>query len=299
MRIFIYLIFLLPLLPGCRKKSAGTPGGLHYQRKTFVYKQIPGTDPDLLSLDVYYDPQRTEPKPVVIWVHGGGWCTGDKANRLDNKKRLFASLQYLLVSINYRLSPYPFEPGNPQRIKFPVHNLDVADAIKWVYENIAEYGGDPEKIALLGHSAGAHLVSLTGTNLNFLRQAGVPPRAIKGIASVDTKAYDVFYMVQVKHNDMYINAFGLDSIANKNASPLYRVRDTALYRPAFFIAKRGDAERLGIADAFIDSLRQNGIPVTEIEASNYTHAEINAAIGKEGETIITPPLKRFFKNIFD
>ena len=294
-----YILFLLLAVPGCKKKTNDDGKQLNYVRHTAVYKHVPGTDENLLSLDVYYDPGKLDPKPVIIWVHGGGWCLGDKTNALENKKRLFSKSGYLLVSINYRLSPCPFEPNNPGRIKYPVHNTDVADAVKWVHEHIAAFGGDPGKLVLLGHSAGAHLVSLTGTRLDFLRQAGVPVEAVKGVASIDTKGYDVYYMTQVKHDTMYINAFGNDSLLNIQASPLYQINGSGNYHPAFFIAKRGDNERIRIADNFIDSLQYHGIPVTSIRADVYSHSEINAAIGKEGENIITPALSRFLSDILN
>ncbi len=296
-----FLLFALIILSACKRQDGSqeteNDNTLHYSVETVVYKQIAQVNPNLLSLDVYFDRSDNQPKPVIIWVHGGAWCIGDKRNALDDKKKLFASLGYVFVSINYRLSPYPYELNNPNRIKFPIHNTDVSDAIKWVYDHISDYGGNPDKIALLGHSAGAHLISLTGTNQSFLQQSGVPVTAIKGIASIDTEAYDIYHLIQNLQSEMHINAFGIDPQENIAASPIRNITGNS-YIPAFFIGKRGNADRLAAANYFIQSLRQNNVSVTEVEANMYSHSGINAAIGKEGENIITPPLVTFFENCF-
>lgn len=104
------------------------------------------------------------------------------------------------MSINYRLSPFPYELDNPDRVLFPTHNIDVTDAIKWVTDNIDTYGGDVNNIALLGHSAGAHLVALTGTNPSFLNAVGLSFSDIRGIAAIDTEGYDILSEIQDNNN---------------------------------------------------------------------------------------------------
>ncbi len=299
--IFLGLIFILNLEACQKKATANTPTdkGLTYTKQTVSYKQLPGVSQNLLDLDVYYDVEKLSPKPIIIWIHGGGWCIGDKANQMENKKKLFASLGFILVSVNYRLSPFPYQINNPGRIKFPVHNVDIVDAIKWISENISQYGGDPNQIILLGHSAGAHLVALTGTNQSFLQQAGVPTEHIKGIACIDTRMYDVYDVIQNQNNpdDMYINAFGTDPQMNLDASPIRNLNNT--YYPKFFVAKRGNYDRINRANRFINALQQAGVNVTELEANIYTHSEINAAIGAANEMVITPALIDFIKNCFN
>jgi len=300
MKKLITLILVSIILFSCKKGNASEGKFiLNYTKQTFQYKFVAQTDSNLLSLDVYFDNDKlSKSLPVIIWVHGGAWCIGDKSSQMANKKDLFAKMGYILVSINYRLSPYPYETTNANRIKFPTHSNDVADATKWVYDHIADYGGNPDKIALIGHSAGAHLVSLTGTNFTFLQQAGVPLSAIKGIASIDTRMYDVYSHIQnAPPVDMYINAFGTNPQENTDASPIRNIRNGLNY-PNFFIAKRGTPDRVLESDIFIDSLQQAGISVTQIEGEIYNHTEINDAIGKEGETLITNPLKQFLIDCF-
>ena len=264
---------------------------------TVEYKKVSGVESNLLSLDIYYTGDVTSKKPVIIWVHGGAWCIGDKANQIQNKVKLFHSLNYVLVSINYRLSPFPYEINNTSRVKFPSHNNDVADAIKWVSENIDKYGGNSDKMALLGHSAGAHLVALTGTNSSFLENVGLSLSSIKGVAAIDTEGYDVHEQVKA-NNKAYINAFGLNANSNIAASPLFNIKQGTAY-PKFFIAKRGGAERLARANAFINTLKNNGVAVSEVDGSIYDHNGINTAIGETDEELITNALTVFYQSCFE
>ncbi|MEM1120477.1 MAG: alpha/beta hydrolase [Bacteroidota bacterium] len=292
-----WYLFVFMLIFSCDKEEATSsvtpPTNL---LETIIYKQIDGVDPNLLSLDIYYNNATEVRKPVVIYVHGGGWSIGDKANQLDNKISLFRSLDYLLVSINYRLSPFPYEINNSDRIKYPIHNEDVAEAIKWVANNIDQYGGDADKIALLGHSAGAHLVALTGTNETFLQQVGLNFSDIKGVAAIDTEGYDVLAKV-VANDELYQNAFGTNMEQNRQASPIFNITTGTKY-PHFFIAKRGSFRRISIANEFIQSLEQQGTKVFQVNGSIYDHQGINLAIGLEDETLITDELVAFLAICF-
>lgn len=158
--IFISIIsFSVFLFCSCKKSSEATApqenGLTPYNVKTIQYKSLPSINPDLLSLDLWSYSNTSTPKPVVIYIHGGGWRIGDKSNKLDKKIALFNSLNYIFITANYRLSPYPSDISNPNRIKYPDHNNDVADVVKWVVDSISKYGGNPAKIVILGHSAGA------------------------------------------------------------------------------------------------------------------------------------------------
>ena len=209
------------------------------------------------------------------------------------------SLNYLLISVNYRLSPFPFDISNPNRIKYPNHNIDIADALLWINDNIEQYGGNKDKMALLGHSAGAHLVALTGTNKRFLENIGLGLSSIKGVAVIDTEGFDINEQVTNGDNqNMYINAFGTDTIINIDASPIYNVLNTLSY-PKFFIAKRGSSQRIGYANDFINVLETNGVSVSQVNGSAYDHSGINNAIGKPNETLITNALKGFFEGCFE
>ena len=291
------LLVLALLTLACSKEDeAPVANNTYTTTKTIVYKQVSGVDPNLLSLDVYHFENTSIKKPVVVYVHGGAWAIGDKANSIDNKRNLFESVNYVFVSVNYRLSPANEELA-ADRIKFPVHNNDVADAVKWIFDNIGTYGGDANNIVLLGHSAGAHLVSLTGLSQQFLPARGIALTQLKGVASIDTEGYDV--EAQVNDNNLtYINAFGTNVNDLVAASPVQQIDNTKDY-PPFFVAKRGSVTRINIAENFIETLTAAGVSVSTITASQYDHEGINDAIGAPGETAVTEPLLEFFESCFN
>jgi acetyl esterase/lipase len=95
--------------------------------------------------------------PVLLQVHGGGWVIGAKEEQAKPLIYHMAERGWLCVAINYRLSP---------RVAFPAHIIDVKKAIAWIRENIGDYGGDPDFIAITGGSAGGHLSSLAALTPN-------------------------------------------------------------------------------------------------------------------------------------
>ena len=109
-------------------------------------------------LDVYAPP-KAKNLPVVFWIHGGGWQGGDKAD-VQLKPQVFADKGFVFVSTNYRLLP-DVDMGTIVR--------DVATAIRWVHDHIAEYGGDPDRLLVMGHSAGARLAALICTDDRYLK----------------------------------------------------------------------------------------------------------------------------------
>ncbi len=265
--------------------------------KTIPYKQLDGVDQNLLNLDVYYTDNLTDMKPVVVWIHGGAFVTGDKSNNIQAKVRLYKENGWILVSVNYRLSPNDAAGVNdPNKIKYPDHNNDVADAIKWIYDSISSYGGNNSKLVLHGHSAGAHLVALTGTRRELLESRGVPFSILKGVIASDTKTYDIRSMV-LDEVPFVVNAFGTDEAENLEASPIENIISGKPY-PNFFIAKRGTPDRIKAADTFIAKLQDNEVIVSQVTASNYTHEEINQLIGTDGETQVTIPIVNFIKFSF-
>ena len=162
-------------------------GALSYPPYTFThqvwYRDIvydkSAKDTQYTSLDVYVAGPVEPASPVMVWVHGGGLRMGDKASSKDlaSKPEYFTSkLGFILVSVNYRLIPEGLYPTNVQ---------DVADALAWVQNNIADFGGDPRQIFLLGHSAGAQLVAQVSTDESFLRKAGKDLSLLKGVIAIE------------------------------------------------------------------------------------------------------------------
>ena len=92
-----------------------------------------GVDANLNSLDIYLPPAGEDDdctgRPLVVWVHGGGWHEGDKTDDIGDKVRLFTGAGYAFASVNYRLTDVTLEPPAPQ---YPVHDQDTADAVAWL-----------------------------------------------------------------------------------------------------------------------------------------------------------------------
>ena len=249
----------------------------------------------LRKLDIYPPPSGSS-APVVVWVHGGAWMTGDKQNQLADKVAWANGQGLLFVSVNYRLSPAPTAPPAPGRVMHPVHAQDVARAISWVKAHAAEYGGDGTRVGLLGHSAGAHLVSLVATSSEFLGAHGLGPSSIRCTGSLDTEGYDVPAVMADAtgtQRALYVNAFGTDEATWTAASPTFQVKQGAGIGD-FLVARRGSAARVAAANAFRDALDQAGVPVQVVDVSAYTHEGVNDAVGQSGETVLTPALSAFF-----
>src|SRR6185369_9012506 len=116
-----------------------------------VKRDIPYADPadERQVLDVY-SPREAKNLPVVFWIHGGGWQTGDKTD-VQIKPQAFMDKSFVFVSTNYRLMP---------SVDMATIVSDVAKSIRWVHDHIAEFGGDPKRLFIMGHSAGAQLAAL-------------------------------------------------------------------------------------------------------------------------------------------
>ncbi len=139
--------------------------------KNLVYYNGADANPALQTLDLYVPDGQTG-MPTVVFAHGGGWQAGKKnSTGPENFAKTMANAGILCANINYRLSP---------DVKHPEHARDFARAVRYVRDNISKYGGDPEKIFLSGHSAGAHLAALIALDKRYLAEAGVPESAIRG-----------------------------------------------------------------------------------------------------------------------
>jgi arylformamidase len=183
------------------------------------------------SLNVYRPAAdaKGQPLPVVIWVHGGGWRNGDKDNRAGiNLCQTWASAGMVVVGLDYRLTP---------AVTHPAHVEDVAAGIAWVHNQIASRGGDPKRVFLLGHSAGAHLVALVGTAPKYLQAHDLSPKsALAGVMAIDTASYDLTTTHTLAVRRMISDAFGTDEKVLNEASPLQQARKNPDQCPPFVIA---------------------------------------------------------------
>lgn len=168
--------------------------------------------------------------PVLIWVHGGGWRNGDKAMRnARNIAAAWTGAGVTVVSLNYRLTP---------DVMHPAHVQDVASGIVWTKQHIAAYGGNPSRLFLMGHSAGAHLVALVATDPQYLGSYGLSPaRVLSGVFPIDGASYELNDRRKNERlvRNMIDNAFGTDPAVLTAASPINQVRAGQSY-PSFILA---------------------------------------------------------------
>jgi acetyl esterase/lipase len=209
------------------------------------------------------------------------------------KESLFKSHGYILVSVNYRLST------SGSGIQHPTHVQDVARAIAWVYNHISQFGGDSTRLAVLGHSAGAHLAALVCTDETYLQAYGLDLGIISGCGSFDTQGYNIPVLMANGGSEVptYTNAFGSNSSVWSNASPTLHVAPGKNI-PPFILIRRGDALRQQIMYEFSDSLNASGIGSTIIDATSLTHEEVNSHIGADQDNIMTAPIISFLQSIF-
>jgi acetyl esterase/lipase len=248
----------------------------------------PPADPNDNALDIYLpdQAQASDSRPVVVYVHGGGWATGDKNNQITRKVNLFTGAGFVFVSLNYRLSPMDENALAPGRVMFPDHPHDVGEALGWLSQNIAAYGGDPTRFVLSGHSAGAHLVALLSTDPQYAEAYGVEPWRIIGTVALDGDAYDVadrIAEVPPGSKNTFYNAFGTPE---ENAiTGAWAAGSPLLFAdpgdPRFLlVTQAGAPQRVADAQAFATALGQDA---SSVFAAPYDHAGINQAVGDPGD----------------
>ncbi|WP_375274050.1 alpha/beta hydrolase [Methylorubrum thiocyanatum] len=132
-----------------------------------------GADPRQ-RLDVFVPTVPVERAPVLVFFYGGSWSSGSKDDYAF-AAQAFAAQGFVTVLPDYRLYP---------QARFPEFLKDGAAAIAWVRDNIAAQGGDPNRIVLAGHSAGAYNAAMLGLDTEYLRQAGVDPRTVRAVAGL-------------------------------------------------------------------------------------------------------------------
>lgn len=221
------------------------PSVSHAAPKARVVSDIAYVDGNAVGpkqrLDLYLPEVSSGRVPVVISAPGGGLVEGDKANDAFIGERL-AAAGFATAVVNYRLSPEVAHPG---------HVEDLANAVAWVHRSIGEYGGDPARILLIGHSAGAYLTALLATDRRYLAAAGVPFEAIRGIV-----ASSGFYWVERVAPGRAKHIWGESNDAWLAASPARHVHDRV--PPALFVHADGDepdrrAQNIDIARALRDA----------------------------------------------
>lgn len=243
------------------------------------YANVEDVDPNLLSLDIHA-PKGAKAAPVVMYVHGGYWKAGDKAQK-GHLPEFFCQRGFVFVSLNYRLAP---------AAKHPVLIQDVARAVTWVHDHIAEHGGDAAQLFLTGHSAGAQLVALLGTDMKRLSELGKPLSILRGVIPLDSAAMDIRSVAadDRRADSPYRAAFGEDPAAWADASPIVHATSAKSLPPFQIVVAYGPAianKKAGV-DAFAAALRKNGTRAEVVDASSFReHQSLMSEFGAAGDPV--------------
>ena len=236
---------------------------------------------DKQALDVYYPLLKKEAAPTIFMVHGGAWKIGDKASRavIKNKVEHWVSKGFIFVSINYRMMPeiHPVEQAE-----------DVKKALIFTQNKVKEWGGSPEQFILMGHSAGAHLISL----ISVRHDDTVKPWL--GTVALDSAAYDVTKIMSAKVPlRFYKKAFGKDPKYWKEASPTYVISDKVAPFLAVCSSTRKD-EPCTQARSFINKAKHYGSQARLLPVA-LSHRKINTELGKNNS--YTAKVDEFLKDL--
>ena len=167
-------------------------------------------------------------------------------------------------------------------------------ALAWVHEHIGEYGGDPEQFCLMGHSAGAHLVALVGTDETYLAAHGLTLGDISAVVPLDTQAYDIAALAERRGGELppaYRVPFTNDPQLWAAASPITHLGPDKRIPPMVIPysggrdPRRRTPWRAEAAQQFAEALRQAGTTAEVVPAPDKTHAQIARQFGADGDHV--------------
>lgn len=216
------------------------------------------------ALDWYPARGNNPNAPVVIFVHGGAWALGNR-RQVGAKARHFTSNGYNFASVTYTLFP----AANAQ-----TQALQVGQAVNWVHQNAQQLGTDPNRIALMGHSAGCHLSSLA-----TFTGAALP---VKALICNDTRAYDLNFLAKSNGGSLPI-LYAAPFANNRYWSAWSPISYSALQQqPPTLVAWSGGHGRDTVSKRFADTLEQDGTEVHRYDGKRqYNHISINRRMGSE------------------
>lgn len=249
--------------------------------------------PDPLQVMDFWAPAGAKAAPLVLYVHGGGWKRGSKDSAMGNALPGHLRDQgYAFASINYRLVPAATVEQQAS---------DVAQALAYLLARADKLNIDRSKIVITGHSAGAHLVALVGTDEQYLRKAGLSFADIDGVMPNDGAAYDVPKQMEQAGRmmaDTYKQAFGTDPARQKALSPTYHA--AAPNAPRFLLLHVQRKDGVAQAQELGEALKKAGV---NVEYGSFPgtglqgHAEINRKLGEPGYPA-TPVMDAWLKGVF-
>jgi len=214
-------------------------------------------------LDVYAPKDGARPAPVAVFFYGGAWDSGRRQDYNWVGKAL-ASRGFVTVVADYRIYP---------EVRYPHFLEDAARAVRWAADNAAQYGGDPNRIVLVGHSAGAYNAAMLALDGRYLKAAGVDPKHVKALAGL-SGPYD-FLPLQ---GDITRRIFGETADLPATQPTAY----AATTSPPAFLAT-GDSDDVvwpKNTAALARALRGKGVEVAERHYAGIDHVNMVLALSR-------------------
>lgn len=224
------------------------------------------------TLDVYA-PSEGKNHPVIVWIHGGGWTKGSK-NGMQHKPKAFTEKGFVLVPINYRFVP---------NVAVKEMTGDVAKAIHWVHDHAGEFGGDPNSIFVMGHSAGAHLAALVCTDDRYLKAEGLSLEIIKGCVPIDVSVYDIPKRLKDGGSvppETFKAIFGETEESQRDLSPAVHVANGKNIPPFLILHVADRADTKAQSSWLAEKLIKAEVSAKVVAAEGKTHGTINSDLGQ-------------------
>jgi arylformamidase len=243
-------------------------------------------------LDIYRPRMQSEkPMPVVFWIHGGGWQAGDKSD-VGMKPAVVTARGMIFVSTNYRLLP---------DVTMEELTDDVAAALGWVHNKIADFGGDPNRIIVGGHSAGAQLAALLCTDSRYAEKYGVSLQALIGCIPVDGDTYDIPKIIMTAELRQMLyggkmftfghrQKFGDSPEKHVDFSAVTHVAPNRSIPPFLLLYFTGNPDTTAQAQRLAQVLENVGISARAFGKSDTNHSQLNDDLGNPED----PATKEFF-----
>ncbi len=274
MKTPVFLLASLSLLVAAPAFAADTP-----TIKPTIANVPYATAHERQVLDIYAPPGAKN-LPVIFWVHGGGWQAGDKTS-VQLKPQVFVAKGFVFVSTNYRLLPH---------VEMLTIFQDVAKSLGWVHKHIAKHGGDPSRIIVGGHSAGAQLAALMCVDDRYLKAEGVPFAALKGCVPVDGDTYDVPAMIETAETRLRVHGMPMPKQGHRikfgNTPERHRDYSAVTHAtkgkgiPPFLLLYVADHPDTSIqARRFEGALKAAGVPAKAFGARETNHNKLNNNLG--------------------
>jgi arylformamidase len=261
-----------------------------------VKRDLPYGDAERQVLDIHA-PQDAKNLPVVFWIHGGGWQAGDKAG-VAEKPKAFVERGFVFVSTNYRLLP---------KVEMETIFRDVAKSLGWVHKNIRQHGGDPDRLYVMGHSAGAQLAAILCVDDRYLKAEGVPFSALKGCVPVDGDTYDVPAIIETAETRLRVHGepppknghrqkFGHTPEKHRDYSAVTHVAKDKGIPPFLILYVADHPDTSAQARRFATVLKAAEIPAVAFGARDTNHGKLNDQLGVAGD-LATQALDAFLAGL--